>query len=254
MHRPTCRLGLVTATGGHRWLPAADIVTVGTGARRSVQVTVDHPVAAGGIVVRSTAGRTVVGVPTALTAEAGAVSLDGQLQYGVLAPHWVFTGTVGSFGVFRNTAARGWAWTRSPDGRPAPGSSVTAVAPDESGAQRIAVRTRAPTLLVRSTSWTTGWQASVQARAGGGGTAAYGPSRAFAVRQRGVIQEVTLPGPGEYLVTFRYRPAPAVVGLSVSVLAAAGLTVWVALEATGAVRRRRGSGGRTDPAAELSRG
>ena len=248
------QLGLVTATGGHRWLPAADIVTVGTGARRSVQVTVDHPVAAGGIVVRSTAGRTVVGVPTALTAEAGAVSLDGQLQYGVLAPHWVFTGTVGSFGVFRNTAARGWAWTRSPDGRPAPGSSVTAVAPDESGAQRIAVRTRAPTLLVRSTSWTTGWQASVQARAGGGGTAAYGPSRAFAVRQRGVIQEVTLPGPGEYLVTFRYRPAPAVVGLSVSVLAAAGLAVWVALEATGAVRRRRGSGGRTDPAAELSRG
>jgi hypothetical protein len=248
------QLGLVTATGGHRWLPAADTVTVGTGARRSVQVTVDHPVAAGGIVVRSTAGRTVVGVPTALTAEAGAVSLDGQLQYGVLAPHWVFTGTVGSFGVFRNTAARGWAWTRSPDGRPAPGSSVTAVAPDQSGAQRIAVRTRAPTLLVRSTSWTTGWQASVQARAGGGGTAAYGPSRAFAVRQRGVIQEVTLPGPGEYLVTFRYRPAPAAVGLSVSVLAAAGLTVWVALEATGAVRRRRGSGGRTDPAAELSRG
>ncbi len=227
------QLGLVTATGGRRWLPAGDVVTVGTGSQRSVQVTFDHPVPAGGIVVRSTGGRTVVGVPTALTAEAGAVSLDGQLQYGVLAPHWVFTGTVGSFGVFRNTAARGWAWTRSPDGRPAPGSSVTAVAADESGAQRIAVRTRVPTLLVRSTSWTSGWQASVQVKEGGGGTAAYGPSRPVAVRQRGVIQEVVLPGPGEYLVSFRYRPGPAVVGVWVSVLAAAGLTVWIALEAAG---------------------
>jgi hypothetical protein len=253
----TVQVGLVTTSGSYRWLPAGDVTQVGAGSGRSLQVTLARPVAAGGIVLRSGAGGVAVGIPTAVTAEAGAVALDGPLQYGVLAPHWVFTGTLGSFGVFRNTAAQGWAWARTPDGGPAPpGSTVTAVAPDESGTQRIAVHTASPILVVRSESWTTGWQATVQTIHVDGGTTTYGPSRDIPVRQSGVIQEVGLPGPGEYLVSFRYRPTPALVGAAVSGLAGVGLAVWAALELVGVTRRRRrrGSGDRTGPPPRINRG
>jgi hypothetical protein len=54
-----------------------------------------------------------------------------------------------------------------------------------------------------------------------------------------VIQQVALPGPGEYQVTFRYRPGAALVGLIVSGVAGAALVVWAALELVGVRRRRR---------------
>ncbi len=229
------RVGVLTRTGANRWLPAADLRVRG----RTVEVTLDHPTGAGGIILGSTAGRLRVGIPRAVTQETGAVSLDGQLQYGVNAPHWVYRGMVGSFGVFDNTAARGWAWARAPGGGTAPGTGITVAAPPESGVQRITVRTTAPTVLVRSASWTTGWKASVQVVHGTGAAAAYGPSRPLTVRRSGVVQEVRLPGPGEYLVSFRYRPATALVGIVVSGAVALGLLAWTALELIGVSRRRR---------------
>ena len=65
---------------------------------------------------RSASGRATVGTPTAFTAQAGEVALDGRMQYGVTTPHWVFTGMLGAFAVFHDTDARGWAWVRSPRG------------------------------------------------------------------------------------------------------------------------------------------
>ncbi len=241
------QVGLVTPSGSYRWLPAIDARAAGPPGQRTVKVALGRPEAAGGIVLRSATGREVVGIPTAVTAQTGAVTLDGQLQYGVTAPHWVYTGTVGSFGVFHNRAAAGWAWARGPDGGTVPGSAVTAAAPDESGTQPITVRTAAPAVLVRSESWTTGWQATVRAVHGTGNTATYGPSHAVPVRRSGVVQEVGLPGPGEYVVSFRYRPAPALVGLAVSAVVGVGMAGWAVLELVGVARRRRGSGrGATD--------
>jgi hypothetical protein len=216
---------------------------VGTGTGRTLEVDLDRPVAAGGIVLQAGGRAVTVGIPTAVTAQTGGVSLDGQLQYGVRPPHWVFTGTVGSFGVFRNRAAQGWAWTRGPGGGPAAGSSVTATAPAPDGDQRITVRTTAPTVLVRSTSWTTGWTASVRTLRVDGPPAAYGPPVAVPVLRSGVVQAVHLPGPGTYLVTFHYRPVPALVGMAVSALAGLGLAAWAAVEEVGRVRRRRGGRG-----------
>jgi hypothetical protein len=54
-----------------------------------------------------------------------------------------------------------------------------------------------------------------------------------------VIQAVALPGPGTYLVSFDYRPRPALGGLWISALAGAGLVVWTGAEVVGAARRRR---------------
>ncbi len=237
--------GVLTRSGSVRWLPDRDVTIRGRGADRTLTVVLDRPGPAAGVVLRSRTGPVVVGVPDAVTDEAGAVSLDGQLQYGVNAPHWIFTGTVGSFGVFHNTAARGWAWARAADGGPpAAGTTVTAAAPDGTGVQRITVRTVSPTLLERSESWTTGWDATVRA------VGAAGPTRAVAVRRSGVIQEVALPGPGEYVVSFRYRPAPALVAVWISAVAGVGLAVWAVAEAV--LARRRGSRGGRRQAAGLS--
>jgi hypothetical protein len=241
------QMGIVTPSGSDRWLPAADSRVVGTGTGRSLEVDLDHPVAAGGIVLRATDRAVTVGIPTAVTAETGGVSLDGQLQYGVRAPHWAFTGTVGSFGVFHNRDAEGWAWTRTPAGGVAAGSTVEARQPGPSGDQRITVHTTAPTVLVRSASWTTGWHASVRPLGDAGPSAASGAPQAVPVLRRGVVQAVRLPGPGTYLVTFHYRPAPAVVGMAVSALTGLGLVAWVVAEAVGWLRRRRRSRGPDGP-------
>ena len=246
-------VGVVTRSGSTRWLSDRQVTIEGGGADRTLTVTLDRPVQAAGVVLRTTAGPVVVGVPEAVTDQAGAVSLDGQLQYGVNAPHWVFTGMVGSFGIFHNAAAQGWAWIRATAGGPAAaGTTVTALPPDESGLQRITVHTVAPAVLERSESWTTGWQATVRSLGPDG--AATGPTRPATVLRSGVIQAVALPDPGEYVVSFRYRPAPALAGLWISALAGAGLVAWTGVEAVGAVRRRRGSVGRQPPRTGISPG
>ena len=65
---------------------------------------------------------------------------------------------------------------------------------------------------------------------------------------------MALPGPGQYLVTFRYRPTPALLGLAVSGLAGVGLGVWVALEVARVVRRRRSGRSRTVARSDITRG
>jgi hypothetical protein len=235
------RIGLVTTTGGTRWLAPADIGVVGADGHRSDQVTLPSGVRAGGLVVeaRGPAGSTV-GTPTARTVEAGEVALDGRMQYGVVPPHWVFTGTLGSFGVFHNDRVRGWAWVRAPGGGTAPGgSSVTAAAPDQDGGQQIAVHAASAVVLERSESWSPGWRATLRTLPAGPHRAATGPSRPATVVRSGVIQQVALPGPGDYLVTFSYAAASAVAGLVVSAAAVAGLVVWALVEVSLGRRRRR---------------
>jgi hypothetical protein len=255
------QVGLVTTTGADRWLPAGDVSVTGRGAGRSLVVSLPVPVASGGLVVRPTRGRITVGIPTAVTAEAGAVYLDGPMQYGVVAPHWTYTGTVGVFGAFHSNAARGWAWALDGRGGPAPaGTRVTAGATAQNGTQTITVQAGGPVLLQRSESWSTGWQASV-VRVGTGGVAGGGGAgtpQSVPVRRNGVIQQVALPGPGEYRVTFRYRPAAALVGLVISGVAGAALVGWAAVAALVWARRRRRKGpdayaGPNSPIAEAAR-
>ena len=230
------QVGLVTGTGTYRWLPGHDVTVTRDGTGKALLVSLPEATDAAGLVVRPRSGQVTVGIPTAFTAQSGAVSLDGPLQYGVIPPHWTFTGTVGPFGVFHSHAARGWARARAPGGGPAAaGTSVTAAAPGPYGIQTITVHAVGPVVLERSVAWTTGWKASLQ-RVGARGA---GPSRSLTVQRNGVIQQVSLPGPGEYRVTFRYRPAAALVGLVVSGVAGVALLAWAGSELLGARRRRR---------------
>jgi hypothetical protein len=230
------RVGLVTTSGGVRWLPTTTTTDTGAGGHRSLEARLPRPTQAGGVIVESTGpGRPEVGVPIVDTAEAGTVALDGRMQFGVTSPHWVFTGTLGPFGVFHNSRARGWAQVRAPTGgAPPTGSTVTAEATGEDGRQQITVHTTGPAVLVRSETWSAGWRATVQSL----GSDKPGPEPASVVAT-GVLQAVALPNPGDYLVTFTYSSTPAVVGLLVSGAATAALGVWACVDCLGAIRRRR---------------
>ena len=212
------RVGLVAVTGGVRWLPATDITPTRSKGRVSLGFHPGSPVRAAGLVVESVGdGRSTVGTPTAVTAEAGAVALDGRMQYGVISPHWAFTGVIGSFAVFHNTEARGWAWVRAPGGgRAAAGSSATARAISENGDQQVTVHATASVVLDRSESWNPGWRATVQPVSASPLHPATGSARNVTVHKVGVTQGVDLPDPGDYLVSFTYAPRSTAVGLIVS--------------------------------------
>ena len=120
------------AGGGHRLLPGRPAPA---GGRPAAVVEPAAPPPCG------------VGAPDAVTAEdRGGGPGRRAMQYGVVPPHWVFTGDLGSFGVFRNTRAQGWAWARRRAGGTAPAG--TAVhgrgARPPSGSQRITVHATGP--------------------------------------------------------------------------------------------------------------
>jgi hypothetical protein len=241
-------IGLVTPTGGTRWIPSSEVATTGDGPGRSAEVSLKSPVPAGGLVVRSIATTgspspqgtaPTLGVPTARTIELGDIALDGRMQSGVVPPHWVFTGTLGPFGVFHNSRAAGWATLTDPSGgAPAGRHQVVAEAPRPTGRQRMTVTTSAPAVLVRSESATKGWRASLQPVDPATG-APVGSATTETVGADGVVQTVALAHPGTYVVTFTYAPKGAVIGMVVSALTALaliGLAVWWAI---GSWRRRR---------------
>jgi hypothetical protein len=239
-------VGLVTPTGGTRWLPNTEVTTTGSGAAVSIQVSLPTPVPAAGLVARgvaaplapgSTAMAPTVGVPTTRTTELGDIALDGRMQSGVTPPHWVFTGTLGPFGVFHNSRAAGWASLTSPSGGALTGAHQVVAGPtDRTGKQRITVTTSEPAVLVRSEAATKGWRASIQPVDPATG-APLGPSTTQSVGADGVVQTVELPTAGSFVVTFTYVPKAAVIGMvvsTVSVLALIGLFIWWA-----AVTRRK---------------
>jgi len=60
------------------------------------------------------------------------------------------------------------------------------------------------------------------------------------VRRSGAVQEVALAS-GTYVVTFTYRPAPALVGSAVSGVTGAAVVGWAVAEWIGVRRRARRS-------------
>ncbi len=240
------RVGLVTSSGRTDWLPTSELVGGSSAGHSTLRIDLTHPVAAGGIVVEAAHAPTPVtlGTPTASTTQTGEVALNGRMQYGVTPGHWVFIGTIGSFGVFHNTRAHGWAWVGGSGSGGGSGSASSAGAapidadpPSENGDQQITVQTSSATILTRSESWSTGWKATVQPVASSSGNPPTGPARSVPVFRLGLEQAVRLPAKGEYLVTFRYRPAAAEVGMALTAVSGAGLLLWGLVELW--IRRRR---------------
>jgi len=191
-----------------------------------VAVGIPEGTRAAGLVVRNDSSSTLtVGIPTVQTDQGGWATLDGPMQYGTTWPHWAYRGDFGSFGVFVNTRARGWAWSPGP-ARGAPGAtSVTAGPPSAAGGQRIVVHAVGPLTIDRSMAFADGWQATA-VNQGSGRTVR------LTVLRDGLVQQVALPSAGTWVVTYQYRPASAWVGVALSALtvvagAAWGIGEWV---------------------------
>lgn len=241
-------VGLVTATGATRWLPTSVIATSGTGAHRSVTIALGSPTVAAGLVVRNparstattsiAAGQTLtVGVPMVRTVEDGSVLLDGRLQYGVHPPHWRFTGMLGSFGIFVNTRAGGWAFgTALGGGAPPAGTVVVGHQPQNDGTQTVSVHATGPVRIVVSAAWSPGWRATVRSMGAGPRT----PATSGPVGHSGPLQALAITKAGDYQVTLTYRPTVDVVGIAVSTVTALALGLWALLAAVAVTRRRRG--------------
>ncbi|MHB8430879.1 MAG: hypothetical protein ACYDDZ_10195 [Acidimicrobiales bacterium] len=221
-------------------LPPGHLVTRRTGSGSTLEIHLAHPVDAAGVEVQTAPGTTVtVGTPKVDTVQAGTVTLNGPLQRYVTSPRWTYVGTIGPFGVFHDSKAAGWARLLSPDGSPAgPGNTVVAGPPEPSGRQVITVRTNSAAILQRSEANAPGWRATIRPMPPTRGRAGSHSTEPATIERGGVLQKVTIPGPGLFVVTFTYRPTDALWGLGISVAGAGIIAVWSAAELMSRHRRR----------------
>ncbi len=232
---PHSAVGLIGPRGTVSWLDVTGDQSAVGPSTGLVAVRIPKGTRAAGLVVRNTSSSTLtVGIPTVETDQGGWATLDGPMQYGTTWPHWAYRGDFGSFGVFVNTRARGWAWSPGPArGTPPGATSVTAGPPSADGGQRIVVHAAGPRTIDRSVAFADGWQATAVNQGSG-------RSVRLTVLRDGLVQQVALPSAGTWVVTYQYRPASAWVGLALSALtvvagAAWGIGEWVLS------RRRRAS-------------
>jgi hypothetical protein len=241
----SARIGLVTPSGSVDWLAGRVGPSTGsggtTGSGASFRFQLRAPTPAAGIVVQNGPGPTVTALaPEVSTAEDGTVALDGRMQGAVNPPHWTYSGAIGAFSVFRNAHPRGWAWTtaRVPGGRP---GRVQLLSTGIDGTQRFLVRAADPVWLVRSEAPLPGWHATIQPVVGGAtgtGQSHRGSPVTAPVVSSTVTQRVEVPA-GDFIVTFRYAPANALVGLALSAVGGVGLVLFGVFVLVGWRRRRR---------------
>jgi hypothetical protein len=198
------------------------------------------PTVAAGIVVQNGPGPPLTAMtPQVDTVEDGTVALDGRMQNTVTPPHWTFTGTIGSFGVFRNSHPRGWAWTTARKAGDRPGL-VRQLSAGQNGTQRFLVHALDPVWLVRSESPAPGWHATVQPVDPTGSTAK-GAAASTPVVSLRVTQRVKVPA-GDFVVTFHYAPVAALAGLGLSAVGGLALAVGAVVVLMGWRRRRHTRG------------
>jgi hypothetical protein len=236
---PSTRVGLITATGSVAWL-APSTRADDAGARPALRFRLGTPTVAAGIVVQDGPGKPItVAAPQVDTVEDGTVALDGRLQSAVTPPHWTFTGTIGSFGVFRNARPHGWAWTTARNAGDQPGQ-VRPLSSGRDGTQRFLVHAQDPVWLVRSEAPAPGWHATVQA-VDPTGSRAKGTAKSAPVDSLKVTQRVKVPA-GDFVVTFHYAPEAALAGLGLSAVGGLSLVVGGVFVLVGWRRRRHGRG------------
>jgi hypothetical protein len=231
---PAARIGLITPTGALSWL--APSAQAGHGSGGALRFEVGAPTVAAGIVVQNGLGKPLtVATPEVDTVEDGTVALDGRMQNAVTPPHWTFTGSIGSFAVFRNAHPRGWAWTTAQHAGDRPGQ-VGQLSAGRNGTQRFLVQAPNPVWLVRSEAPAPGWHATIQA-VDATGSIARGAATSAQVDSLPVTQRVRVPA-GDFVVTFHYAPVSALAGVALSAVGGLSLVVGGAFVLVGWRRRR----------------
>ncbi|HWC38872.1 MAG TPA: hypothetical protein VG476_10100 [Acidimicrobiales bacterium] len=229
-------LGLLTPDGA---TVAAPPMMSLPNASNTAGVALDGRTTAVGIVVVNGATCPLTVDSASVTTHSGRMLLAGPLQGAVTAPKWQFVQTLGSFVVFRNTAARGRFWVVPADGGPAPTAALRVADDPLTGDQKVVVTTSRPSRVVRSVAVAPGWSATVQpARSG---AASY---RVSVPASGTLVQSVPVPA-GTSTVAWRYGPASVTIGAVTSLAAVVALVAFALVWwFRGAFRPARG---RRDP-------
>ncbi|WP_430626519.1 hypothetical protein [Sulfobacillus thermotolerans] len=166
-----------------------------------------------GLAIHSPGHRPIDGAMI-VTSEGKAYRITGPLQNMIAFPKWRFVGTIGAFGVFRNTKTQGMVWLTGP-------GKAEIVHQTLQAQDTVVVSAPRATTLIRSEAYQPGWTATIT-----------GPhlDKTERVEPEGVIQAVAIPK-GRYQVIFRYRPRSVRIGLwgsgvGIAVVVLGALTLW----------------------------
>jgi hypothetical protein len=201
------RLGVLRPSGAVEWV-RAPLVPTATG----WDATLATPTSAVGIVVAGPA-RSVSDASIVTTVAGNQYVLDGTLQDAVDATSWHYDGHWREYARFVHPSIPPPVWV----GGTASGATVHLVNETDWGSEVDVVHAPHGALVVRSEAYLAGWH--VKARPLGGGAVIR-----LSVVPVGLIQGVRVP-PGNYLLTFLYRPRGLDVGIEGSLVGAAGLVV-----------------------------
>ena len=108
------------------------------------------------------------------------MALDGRMQFGVIPPHWAFTGTDRLLRRLPQHRGPGLGLGQCPRrGGPAAAGQLgdRRWPPERTGDQQITVHATSPVVLDRSESWSPGWRATVQPVSASALHPATGPAR-----------------------------------------------------------------------------
>lgn len=230
------RIGVVTAGGGTRWVPARAVPgrVVEPAGGGTLVASWRRPVTGVGLRLAAVGGPVAVGAPRLVTASGAAFVADGQLAGAVVPPRWRYGGSDGAFALFRDVLARPplrleplpgrrlvGAVLRSPTGPPAFPASVVVSSPH--GA-----------VVVRAVSDIPGWNAHWLPFAGG-------PEVALPVRPAGLVQAVRVPA-GTGRLDWTYEAPGLLPGAAASLACLAALLALAAVGARHAADARGRSG------------
>ena len=217
------RFGTLGANGSTRWGP---IVQVPPGA---THVGGELPSGdAVGLAVQVISGRLPPHQADVVIDERN-YELDGSLSSAIRPGVWRQLGAIDDYSLFVRTRPPTPIYAIASGGQPTPKIMVLST---NANSESIRLRTTKPVVVVRDVAWDGGWHASVSSDDG--------PSRAVAVGERGLVQQVELPA-GTDVVTFDYQPRHWLVASALSVASSLFLVILlVAAARRHRIRRRPG--------------
>jgi hypothetical protein len=224
------RFGLLRADGSTSWGPT---VSIGAGTTR-VGASLPRGRAIGlsvQVIGSLAAHQAVIGVG------GHSYELAGSLSSAVVPGPWHQAGTAQGYVVFTFARQPTPITATTENGRPLPVTVLSSTTKSE----QISVDAPAPSSVIRSVAWDSGWRASLSVDGGA--------SRAVSVQAFDLVQKVDVPA-GHVVVTFHYRPPHLTLA---SVLSTGAVAVLLAILAGWLVVRRRRDPQDTTPASASER-
>jgi hypothetical protein len=210
------RFGVLRPDGSTTW---GSTVSLGAGATRAAADLPSGPAIGLSIqVIGSLPGHQAV-----ITASGRAYELAGSLSSTVVPGPWHQAGTAQGYVVYTFAKPPMPVTASTEDGRPLPVTVLSSTTKSE----EISVDAPAPSAVIRSVAWDSGWRATISVNGGA--------SYAVTVHSYDLVQQVRIPA-GHVVVTFHYRPPHLT---AASVLSVGAVGVLLALFVGWLVVRRR---------------